>query len=165
MKNNDIIVNKMSVIDIEEVLIIESLCFTLPWSRQSFLDELMFNKFAHYHIARSNDTAIGYSGLWKVLDEGHITNIAVHPDYRRLGIGSRLIQNMLDYCTGQNITSLTLEVRKSNTAAQSMYKKFGFIEAGMRKSYYSDNNEDAIIMWKNDIHLFNQGGFYEEEKE
>lgn len=148
---NDIIIGKMTIEDIEEVLVIENLCFTLPWTRQSFVDEISQNNHAHYHIIKHSKKTIGYSGLWKVLDEGHITNIAIHPDYRRMGMASKLLNHMLDYCVNQQISSLTLEVRASNIAAQNLYKKYGFVEAGIRKAYYSDNKEDAIIMWKNNV--------------
>ena len=151
MNLNDIIINKMVANDVEQVIIIENLSFILPWTRHSFLNELVSNKFAHYHVARLNGHIIGYAGLWKVLDEGHITNIAIHPDFRRVGIASKLVDFVISFCSEQSIASLTLEVRKSNLAAQSLYKKYGFVEAGIRKAYYSDNNEDAIIMWKKGI--------------
>ena len=141
--------------DIDEIVEIENLCFTIPWARFSFLNELMSNKFAHYHVIRFNSRIIGYLGLWKVIDEGHITNIAIHPDYRRIGMASKLLEYILKFSLDQNIASLTLEVRKSNTAAQELYKKYGFTEAGVRKSYYSDNNEDAIIMWNTNINALN----------
>lgn len=151
MDINDIIINKMSVDDVEQVIIVENLSFTIPWTHQSFINELTYNKFAHYHVARHTDRVIGYSGLWKIIDEGHITNIAVHPDFRRLGIASSILQNLITFSRENGINSLTLEVRKSNTAAQFLYSKFGFVEAGIRKAYYSDTNEDAIVMWNRDI--------------
>ncbi len=151
MNNNSLIISKMEISHIEEVLVIEQMCFSLPWTRQSFENELLGNKFAYYHVAQYNGASAGYSGLWKVLDEGHITNIAIHPDYRRRGIGSSLVKHMFDFCLVEKIRSLTLEVRESNIPARNMYKKLGFIEAGIRKAYYQDNNEDAIIMWKKNL--------------
>ncbi len=151
MNNSDLIISRMEISHIEDILVIEQMCFSLPWTRQSFENELLGNKFAHYHVARHNGILTGYSGLWKVLDEGHITNIAIHPDYRRKGIGSSLVRHMFEFCLAEEISSLTLEVRESNIPARSMYKKLGFIEAGIRKAYYQDNNEDAIIMWKNNL--------------
>ena len=151
MSENNLIINKMLIKDIEEVVLIEKLCFSLPWTRDSFLNELHSNKHAHYHIIRQKDRIVGYAGLWKVLDEGHITNIAVHPETRRMGVGSKLLEHIVKFSVEQEIFSLTLEVRKSNIPALELYKKFEFKEAGIRKAYYSDNNEDAVIMWKENI--------------
>ena len=153
MDINDIIINKMKSSDIDQVLIVENLCFTIPWSFQSFVNELTYNKFAHYHVARHSEMIIGYSGLWKVLDEGHITNIAVHPDFHRQGVASKMLESLMQFSIENEIASLTLEVRKSNIPAQNLYKKYGFTEAGIRKAYYSDNHEDAIIMWNKSITL------------
>ena len=151
MSENCLIINKMVVEDIGEVVVIENLCFSLPWAHDSFLNELHSNKHAHYHVIRQENRIVGYAGLWKVLDEGHITNIAVHPENRRAGIGSKLLEHMFKFSIEQEISSLTLEVRKSNISALKLYKKYGFEEAGIRKAYYSDNNEDAVIMWKTNI--------------
>jgi ribosomal-protein-alanine N-acetyltransferase len=151
MNTKDLCVLKMTAQDIEHVALIEKTCFSIPWSKQQFEDELLKNSHAHYHVIKLNDQVIGYMGLWKIFDEGHITNIAVLPDYRRSGVASFLLKHVFSFCIEQDIRSLTLEVRKSNTPAIELYKKHGFTESGFRKAYYSDNNEDAIIMWKNDI--------------
>jgi ribosomal-protein-alanine N-acetyltransferase len=151
MNINDIIINKMKKCDIEQVIIVENLSFAIPWSHQSFINELIYNKFAHYHVAKHANNVIGYSGLWKVIDEGHITNIAVHPDFRRQGIASAILRNLITFSRDNAINSLTLEVRKSNTAAQYLYKNFGFVDAGIRKAYYADTNEDAIVMWNRNL--------------
>ena len=93
---------------------------------------------------------VGYVGIWFVMDEGHITNVAVHSDYRGKKIGDKLVQDLVELCKENNIVSMTLEVRVSNIVAQNLYKKYGFKLAGIRKEYYSNNKEDAMIMW-NDI--------------
>ena len=93
---------------------------------------------------------MGYVGIWFVMDEGHITNVAVHSDYRGRKIGDKLVQALVNLCRENKIVSMTLEVRVSNIVAQNLYKKYGFKLAGIRKEYYSDNKEDAMIMW-NDI--------------
>jgi ribosomal-protein-alanine N-acetyltransferase len=86
--------------------------------------------------------------MWQVCDEGHITNIAVHPEFRRSGVGSALMEALLAEAENRGIAALTLEVRESNHCARSLYRKYGFEDGGMRKAYYADNNEDAVIMWK-----------------
>ena len=91
---------------------------------------------------------VGYIGVWKIVDEGHITNVAVSPDYRRMQIGSALLKNMLEITAEEGIVRHTLEVRTGNEAAIGLYEKFGFETAGVRKGYYEDNGEDALIMWR-----------------
>lgn len=100
---------------------------------------------AESHIGHK---AVGYAGMWRILEEGHITNIAVHPEFRGCGLGSALMEALLAAAKEFDIKALTLEVRRSNHAAQALYRKYGFTEGGMRRAYYADNNEDAIIMWK-----------------
>lgn len=151
MTDSSILISKMTIKDIEDILVIENLCFTLPWSFDSFYNEIQLNKFAHYHIISFENKVVGYIGVWQVLDEGHITNVAIHPEYRHKGLACKLIEHTLDFCIRNKIHSVTLEVRKSNIPALNLYKKFGFAEEGIRKGYYADNNEDAIIMWKHDI--------------
>ena len=124
----------------------ENRCFSIPWTRGMFENEL-FNPNAFYAVLEVSGKICGYAGIWKILNEGHITNIAVHPDCRRLGYGKLLIKTLIDYAEKNDITSLTLEVRASNKPAISLYESFGFKSSGRRKRYYSDNNEDALIMW------------------
>lgn len=133
---------------IEDIIVVENLSFKIPWSKQSITDELIKNKFALYFSADYDGHIIGYAGMWHVCDEGHITNIAVHPEFRGVGVGSLLMETLIEKAVELDITSMTLEVRKSNTAAQALYRKYGFADGGFRKAYYADNNEDAIIMWK-----------------
>ena len=132
-------------------MIIENLSFPVPWSRKSITDEITKNSFARYICARIGGQVVGYAGMWLICREGHITNIAVHPEFRENGIGSRLLKKLIEISREKGIKKITLEVRKSNTAAKNLYYKYGFKEEGIRKSYYSDNGEDAIIMWKHDL--------------
>ena len=145
MKNFEIITACEKYID--DLEIIENLSFKIPWSRQSLTDEIMGNKAAIYFCAVTGGKAVGYAGMWKVCDEGHITNIAVHPEYRKSGVGSALMEALIAAAKERGITALTLEVRKSNCPARTLYMKYGFREGGMRKFYYADNHEDALIMW------------------
>ena len=133
--------------DVSAVAELEKKCFAVPWSEKSFHDE-MKNKLAVYFVAKSDGRCIGYAGFWNVSGEGGITNVAVLPEYRRQGIGSMLIAQMIKTAMQLKLDLLTLEVRKSNIAAQGLYKKYGFDIIGERKRYYSDNGEDAWIMTK-----------------
>jgi ribosomal-protein-alanine N-acetyltransferase len=135
---------------VEAVLKISSMSFKTPWTKDS-IEKEFDNKFARYVVAIKENTVIGFGGLWLILDEGHITNIAVHPEYRGIGAGDMIVDALTEICILEGIASMTLEVRKSNIAAQNLYKKHGFIEAGTRKKYYTDTNEDAIIMWNYNI--------------
>ena len=139
---------KMCQEHMDDVMIVETLSFRIPWSREAFIEEITNNKFACYISALIDNKVVGYAGMWKVCDEGHITNIAVHPEYRGSGIGSLLMEKLIDIALKDGINSMTLEVRKSNLVAQALYSKYGFEIGGLRKRYYADNGEDALIMWK-----------------
>ncbi|MCI1945439.1 ribosomal protein S18-alanine N-acetyltransferase [Clostridium luticellarii] len=136
---------------IDSVVAINNLSFPTPWSRESLEKEIEDNTIAKYVVAKKFNIVIGYAGIWCILDEGHITNIAIHPEYRGIGAGSLLLETLIEICKIEFITSMTLEVRKSNLIAQNLYKKYGFVQEGIRKAYYADNKEDAIIMWKHNI--------------
>lgn len=146
---SNLIIEMMTSKDIDGVFEVEKNCFEHHWSKESFKKELI-NENARYLVAKLDRKIVGYVGIWLILDEGHITNVAVHNDYRGQKIGDKLVQALVNLCKENNINSMTLEVRVSNTVAQSLYKKYGFKLAGIRKEYYSDNKEDAMIMW-NDI--------------
>jgi ribosomal-protein-alanine N-acetyltransferase len=142
----------MRVEDLEAVMEIEELSFPTPWSRNSFLYELLENQRALYLVAVNEyKRVIGYVGMWVVFDEGHITNLATHPIYRRQGVGKALLTQLLTVARDHGIKYLTLEVRRTNQNAQNLYQNFGFVHMGVRKKYYLDNNEDAFIMWKGPI--------------
>ena len=132
---------------IDGIMEIENESFAIPWSRSSIEKELK-NNFAIYAVAIENNKVLGYGGMWHVVNEGHITNIAVHKDYRRKGIGQAIIEKLVEIAEEKEMIGLTLEVRKSNTPALEQYKKNGFKLEGIRPEYYEDNKEDAYIMWK-----------------
>ncbi len=147
---NNLEIVEMTVEHLDGVMVIENLCFKIPWSKSAFEEELTVNQMAVYFVAVTEGKVIGYGGLWKIFDEGHITNIAVHPEFRRCGAASRIMDEILDTCNEDGIGHLTLEVRKSNLAAQKLYEKYGFRTEGVRKGYYSDTGEDAYIMWRHE---------------
>lgn len=146
----DISTVSMSYDHITEIKKISDLSFSIPWSIESLEKELN-NNHAKYIVAKLGDTVIGYGGLWLILDEAHITNIAIHPDYRRHGIADIILDTLIDICKANSIEGITLEVRNSNMAAISLYKKHGFIVEGIRKNYYDNPKEDGYIMWKRNI--------------
>ncbi len=147
-KAEPVVIDPMRLRDLGDILKIEKLSFSTPWSKQAFLSELLDNDRAYYLVAKVNDRAVGYIGIWLVAGEGHITNVAVHPEYRRRGIGHQLLTAVERLASERGVTRLTLEVRVSNEAAQSLYRKLGYAPAGIRRRYYRDNDEDALIMWK-----------------
>lgn len=132
---------------IDGIMEIEKDSFAIPWTRKSIENELK-NKLAIYVVALENNKVIGYGGMWHVVTEGHITNVAVHKDYRQKGVGNDIIKKMIEIAKEREMIGLTLEVRKSNSAALGLYKKNGFKPEGIRREYYEDNREDAYIMWK-----------------
>lgn len=132
---------------IEDVMKINSLSFSVPWSR-SALESEMNNSLAFYAAAFKDSKVIGYGGMWVIIDEATITNIAVHPDFRNQHIGTRIMEELFKKCRLEGVKNIYLEVRKTNYTAQHLYKKFGFVKNGIRKKYYTDNLEDAIIMTK-----------------
>ena len=148
MSVTNITTRYMEESDLDSIMDIESQAFSPPWSRKAFLLEITNNLLAKYIVAEIDGHIVGYGGVWIIVDEGHITNIAVGQKYRGKGIGSKLLEGLIQICRDRNVTAMTLEVRESNKVAQNLYKKYGFKEYGTRKGYYQDNNEDAIIMWK-----------------
>ena len=142
---SEITLGLMTLDDIEAVHAIETACFRTPWSKDSFYREVTDNACARYVVLREDGVAVAYAGVWFVLDEGHITNIAVRPDRRGLGYGERVTRAMVQLAADSGMSWMTLEVRRSNVAAQNLYHKLGFIDVGYRKRYY-ENSEDALIM-------------------
>lgn len=140
------LIRLMETRDLDEILEVEMSCFKTPWTRHMFVDEL-YNSNAYYFVVNVNEKIVGYVGFWKIIDEAHITNVAIHKDYRRLGYGRALITAMLNKAKELEIIAITLEVRVSNLDAILLYESFGFVSSGVRRGYYSDNNEDALIMW------------------
>ena len=142
-----LVIEEMTLEDIPGVQEVERASFPIPWPANAFRHELTGNKNARYVVARESGRIVGYAGLWLMVDEAHIATFAVHPDHRRRQIGERMLVRLFEMAAALNDEWLTLEVRASNLAAQKLYEKYGFRRAGVRRRYYSDNNEDALIMW------------------
>jgi len=149
MGPEDVHFRLMKVEDITGVMEVEVSSFTTPWTANAFYNEVMNNHFAYYIVAELNQRIVGYCGVWVIIDEAHITNVAVHPEFRGIKIGENLMKYVMGLSMAYGATKMTLEVRVSNVGAQALYKKLGFTAQGIRKGYYTDNNEDAIIMWAN----------------
>ncbi len=135
--------------DIEQICDIEKEAFPTPWSAEAFYNELMNNQFAYYLILEKDGQIIGYGGMWTIMDEAHITNIAIRKPYQGKKLGMKLLGRLQEAAYEIGIRRMTLEVRISNKIAQALYEKMGFYSVGTRKAYYTDNNEDALIMWAN----------------
>jgi ribosomal-protein-alanine N-acetyltransferase len=142
---------EMKEMHLPAILALEELCFSIPWSRQSFLFEIKDNQLAHYLVMLAGERPVAYGGMWVIGKEAHVTNVAVHPDFRRRGIGEALVRGLMVKATGLGVTGMTLEVRRSNAVAQGLYRKLGFVPSGYRKGYYQDNQEDALVMWNNEL--------------
>lgn len=136
--------------DIDRIADLEQICFSDPWSRESVRGEIEDNHLALYIVAEIAGKVVGYAGIWWIVDEGHITNVAVDPEYRGKHIGEAIIATMLDVAQNEGINKFTLEVRVSNEPAINLYSKFGFESVGVRPKYYKDN-EDAMIMWLEEV--------------
>lgn len=139
---------KMTLDDIDEIVEIEKEAFSMPWSRMSFEHELKTNKLAKYYVMADKQGVVSYCGFWIIMDEAHITNIACSKEFRRCGYTKTLMQEVESILKGEGISRITLEVRVSNEAAINLYHGLGYKDAGKRPNYYTDNNEDALIMWK-----------------
>ncbi len=135
----------MTLEDVDAVHRIEEDCFSVPWSHDAFIKEVTENQCARYIVLKEDGEAVAYAGVWFILDEGHITNIAVRADRRGLGYGRRVVNALIQLAADSGMSFLTLECRRSNVVAQSLYHSVGFVDVGYRKRYY-DNNEDALVM-------------------
>ena len=140
---------KMREEDIDQILEVEHASFTTPWSRDAFYNELHNNRFAVYFVLEENSKILGYCGAWIVIDEAHVTNVAILPEFRGRKLGEALLSKMMSAAREMGAKSMTLEVRVTNHVAQSLYRKLGFQNGGIRKNYYSDNQEDGLVMWAN----------------
>ena len=140
------VIRFMRLKDVDAVAAIEQETFARPWSRESFRQELTRNAVARYLVAEEDGVILGYAGAWVILDESHITNIAVKDGARGRGVGKKLTSELLQILSNLGACYATLEVRVSNERAQNLYKSLGFISVGKRKRYYEDNNEDAYLM-------------------
>ena len=133
---------------LDDVVVLEEATFSIPWPRSEFEREVKENKMAIYYVAVEDGRVIGYAGMWHVVMEGHITNVGVLQEVRRKGVGSMLMEKLIEIAVEKKMFGITLEVRMGNAPAQALYHKFGFKAEGIRKNYYADTKEDAIIMWK-----------------
>ena len=141
-----IVVDRMTVDDLGAVQEIEGESFTTPWPPHAYRSELETNRLAHYIVARYDDQLVGFAGMWLMVDEAHITTFAVRRTWRRQGVGERLLLALLDLAQARGAREATLEVRPSNHPARRLYEKYGFALVGVRRRYYSDDNEDALIL-------------------
>jgi len=135
--------------DIAQIAEIEKLCFAMPWSEESIRKDVTENVVACWLVMDDGEgRVLAYAGMWFVLDEAHVCNVAVHPDYRRMGYGRQIFEALEKLAKENSMSMMTLEVRRSNIAAQNLYHACGFLDVGYRKRYYEDNKEDALIMYK-----------------
>ena len=139
------VVRPMTLADVDGVHAIEEATFAMPWSRESFEREVTETKCARYLVAEKNGEIIAFAGTWLVIDEAHITNIAVREDMRGNGYGEKITRALMQAAANEGCLWMDLEVRRSNLRAQSLYRKVGFIDVGYRKRYYEDNGEDALL--------------------
>ncbi|WP_164670262.1 ribosomal protein S18-alanine N-acetyltransferase [Virgibacillus doumboii] len=145
----ELVIREMDFSDLDGVMQVEQASFTSPWPREIITQELMHNQHAHYYVMELDGNIVGYSGVWLVLDDAQITNIAVMPSFRGHKLGEKLFLYTIEQVMKLGAKRLSLEVRVSNVVAQRMYRKFGLVPGGVRKNYYTDNQEDAIVMWVN----------------
>ncbi|SEO62174.1 ribosomal protein S18-alanine N-acetyltransferase [Paenibacillus sp. OV219] len=137
----------MTLDDVPTIVAIEQESFTSPWTEEAFVNELTNNHFARYMVMDYEGEVIGYGGMWTIMDEAHVTNVAVREQYRGFGLGTKLMVELQRTAVMFGAKRMTLEVRVSNEVAQRLYSKLGFEPSGIRPGYYSDNMEDALIMW------------------
>ncbi len=134
-----------------QVMRIEAKAYPRPWSLGIFLSELNLTESRHYYVAQVSRKVVGYCGLMVAVGEGHITNVAVDPEFWGVKVATRLLVNAFEVGRKTGVKDMTLEVRASNSRAQKLYFRFGFVPIGVRKAYYQENNEDAIVMWSYNI--------------
>jgi len=140
-------IRPMVTSDIAAVTRIERTSFSTVWPSDAFYNELGTNKLAHYFVGLFEERLVGYGGIWSILEDSHVTTLAVDPAYRGRRFGEVLLLRLIDEAIDRDAAWITLEVRESNTVAQRLYRKYGFTTVTMRTGYYSDDNESALIMW------------------
>lgn len=146
--NENVKVRKMVLNDVDAVYDIEVASFTTPWTKEAFENEIAKNQLAIYFVVSEAERIVGYVGMWTIVDELHITNVAIAPEFRGKGYSNALIQHVLEYALEHGFVAITLEVRASNKVAISLYEKYMFVATGIRKGYYQDTGEDAVVMWR-----------------
>jgi ribosomal-protein-alanine N-acetyltransferase len=144
-------IRPMTLADVPAVLRIETLSFSTSWPQNAFFSEINDNKLAHYYVGLRDGQVIAYGGIWVILEDSHITTIAVHPDSRGKRYGEELLQYLIRQAFDRGASWMTLEVRETNRAAQALYRKYGFTTVSTRRGYYSDNNENAFVMWAGNL--------------
>lgn len=147
--NELVTIREMIQDDIDTVHAIEQDSYTSAWTKEVFYNELINNAHAFYAVIAYKGEVVGYAGMWVVYDDAQITTIAIEEAFRGKRLGEQLFRYMLQTAYRLDVARLSLEVRVSNVVAQNMYRKFGLVPGGVRKGYYTDNNEDAIVMWVN----------------
>ncbi|HEY6450814.1 MAG TPA: ribosomal protein S18-alanine N-acetyltransferase [Candidatus Cybelea sp.] len=140
-------IRPMAASDIAAVTRIERASFSTVWPSDAFFNELSTNKLAHYFVGLFDDRIIAYGGVWVIVEDSHVTTLAVDPQYRGRRFGEVLLLRLIDEAIERGAGWMTLEVRESNAVAQQLYRKYGFTTVTMRAGYYSDDNESALIMW------------------
>lgn len=146
-----LVIEPMTDADVKEVLRIEQQSFSTQWPSNAFYQEIHDNKLAYYFVGRVGARVVAYGGIWVILEDSHVTTIAVHPDFRGRKYGEIMLLKLLDEAIERGASWMTLEVRESNTVAQALYRKYGFTTVSTRKGYYSDNNENALVMWAGNL--------------
>jgi ribosomal-protein-alanine N-acetyltransferase len=142
-------ISRMTNADIRVVMRIEALSFTTSWPTSAFQND---NKLAHYFVGRiPRGDIVVYGGIWAILEDSHVTTIAVHPDWRGKRYGEEMLVHLLHEAIERGASWITLEARESNTVAQSLYRKYGFTTVSTRRAYYSDNGENAVVMWAGNL--------------
>lgn len=149
--NLEIQILPMAADHLPRVTEIERQSFLVPWSSDALRFELFHNKVAHYLVAVVENAVVGYAGMWVLVDEAHVTNIAVLPKWRRRGIAKALLRKLINVAVASGVDKMTLEVRKSNWGARKLYEGLGFKTLGCRRNYYAETCEDALVMWKFDL--------------
>lgn len=142
-------IRKMTLADVEAVFAIEVATFPTPWTLDSFYYEMNENQYAHYLVCEDETGIIGFCGIWLVIDAAQITNVAVVETARGRGLGEAMMLEAMRIAREADMDTMSLEVRVTNTVAQNLYRKLGFLDGGIRKGYYTDNGEDALVMWVN----------------
>lgn len=146
-----VVLASMGQAHLDAVHAIETIVHGRPWSREQFVEELRHPDDRRYLVALHDGEVVGYGGVQVIAGDAHVTTVAVRPDARRRGIGSRLVAALLDEGRSRGATAATLEVRASNRPAQELYRRFGFAPVGVRRAYYDDTGEDALVMWLHDL--------------
>jgi ribosomal-protein-alanine N-acetyltransferase len=144
-------ISPMTLDDIPAVLEIEVASFQSTWPPNAFANELRDNKLAFYFVGRLDGRIVAYGGIWVILEDSHVTTIAVMPELRGQRLGEEMLVQLLDEAIARGASWITLEVRESNEPAQRLYRKYGFTVVSTRRGYYSDNNESALVMWAGNL--------------